>query len=227
MTVKGGQAGGDARSLVSAICRRLAQAVVFCRLEGRLQDVRGESSAGRAFGRSQTLKDNVCAGPPTATALLSRNDAAHVLEQNKQMHRIDRGRNEIEVFIETSGILILCMNREGTNSGNIGGLQGTLHGVSKQCLADSLTLPTSIHPQTGEEHDRYRMPRETLGQPAWRLFLGHLTHSKSVKADDGIIDNADVGLRSSCLLVLPGMAQKIPIQVVVAAIEALDWVVAA
>jgi len=43
---------------------RLAQAVAFCRLEGRLQDFRGESSAGRAFGRSQTLRYNVCASPP-------------------------------------------------------------------------------------------------------------------------------------------------------------------
>jgi len=36
---------------------------------------------------------------------LSRDDPAHVLEQNKQVHRIDRGGNEIEVPIKTSGIL--------------------------------------------------------------------------------------------------------------------------
>jgi integrase len=69
VAVKSGQAGADTRSLVSAICRRLAQAVAFCRLEGRLQDFRGESSAGRAFGRSQTLKDNVCASPRVSILL--------------------------------------------------------------------------------------------------------------------------------------------------------------
>jgi len=43
------------------------------------------------------------------------------------MHRIGRGRNEIEFLVEASGLLILRMNRERTNAGNVGGLDGTLH----------------------------------------------------------------------------------------------------
>jgi len=130
-----------------------------------------------------------------------------------------------EVLIETAGILVFGMNRKGADAGNIGSVQGTLHGVPGQRLADALAVPASIHPQARQQHDRYRVPGKTLGQPTRRFFLGHLAHGNRKKPDDGIIDNTNVRLRCACLLVLPGIAHEIPIQLLVPAIEALDRVV--
>ena len=45
------------------------------------------------------------------------------------MHRIGRGRDEIKPLVKALGRLIPGMHREGTYSGNVGGLQSPLHRV--------------------------------------------------------------------------------------------------
>jgi len=73
------------------------------------------------------------------------------------MHRIGRGRDEIEFLIEVTGFVILGMNREGTDAGNVRGLQGALHGVPQKRFPDALALPATIYRQTRKEHNGYRM----------------------------------------------------------------------
>ena len=73
--------------------------------------------------------------------LLRCNNAPHIFQQNEQVHRVGRGRDEVEFFLETlSGLLILRMHREGADAGNVGRLQGALHRVPQKRLPDALAL---------------------------------------------------------------------------------------
>lgn len=53
------------------------------------------------------------------------------------------------------------------------------------------------------------MSCQSFGQPLRRVVVSHLSHRQSLKSDDGVIHDADVGLGSTRLLILPGIAQPL------------------
>src|ERR1022692_1944378 len=52
-------------------------------------------------------------------ASFSQDDPPHILQQNEQMHGIGGRRDEIEMLVEASGFLVLCMHRKSPNSGKV------------------------------------------------------------------------------------------------------------
>ena len=143
------------------------------------------------------------------------------------MHRIRRGGDEIEFQKEAPGFLVLRMDRESANASNIGRLQRAQHRVLQQCLAQTLALPAVIHCQAREQHDRNRMARQSFSQTLGRFLPRHVTHGKRVIADDGIAREPYIGLRCTCLLVLPRVAWQIAVQFFPAAVKALNRVIGA
>ena|SRR5208337_351967 len=55
-----------------------------------------------------------------AEAGLPSNNPADVLQEDEQVHRVGRRRDEIEFLIETPGGLVLGMNRQRADAGNVG-----------------------------------------------------------------------------------------------------------
>ena len=64
-------------------------------------------------------------------AVLPRDDSPHVLEQDEQMHRIGRRRNEIKFLVKAPGLLVFRMHRECANARNLGSLHSALHRVAQ------------------------------------------------------------------------------------------------
>src|ERR1035438_7045824 len=128
----------------------------------------------------------------------------HILEQHEEMHRIGRGGQEIEFFVEPPGVLVLCMYGERPNAGNLGGLERALHRVPQKRPPGALALPASIHRQPCQQHDGYWMSRQPFGEALGRMFAGDLSDSQGVIAHHGIPRQADVRLCGSRQLVAPG-----------------------
>jgi hypothetical protein len=70
-------------------------------------------------------------------------------------------------------------------------LQRALHRVVQERLSHALSLPAA---QAREQHDRYRMPRESLGKAFRGLLAGYLPCGQRVVTDDSIAGEPYVGL---------------------------------
>ncbi|HLN03864.1 MAG TPA: hypothetical protein VK335_31550 [Bryobacteraceae bacterium] len=84
------------------------------------------------------------------------NNPPHVLEQNEQVHPVDGRGDEVEFLIEAPGFLVLSVNGERANAGNVGSLQCALHRIPQERFAHPLALPAAIHGQARQQHDRAR-----------------------------------------------------------------------
>ena len=61
--------------------------------------------------------------------LSDRDNFSDIFKQHNQMHRISGRGDEIEFQVEAARLLVLCMNREGADTGNIGRLQRAEHRI--------------------------------------------------------------------------------------------------
>ena len=75
------------------------------------------------------------------------------------MHRVGWGLDEIEVPIEGARLIVLGVNSEGTDAGNVGGLQGPKKCVLQQCRSNASPLPVPANRKAGQKHDWNGMPR--------------------------------------------------------------------
>src|ERR1700754_2349407 len=85
----------------------------------------------------------------------------------------------------------------------------------------------AIDRQTRQQHYRYRMACEPFSETLWCFLACDLAHGKRVISDDGIPDQADIGLRGSRLLIRPGIPQEIPVELLPAAVKIVDLVIGA
>lgn len=143
------------------------------------------------------------------------------------MHWIGRRGDEIEFLVEAAGLLILRMHREGPDAGDVGRLDGALHGVPQERLPDSLPLPTAIHRQARKQHDRQWMARQPLGEALRRFLASDLADGERMIADDGIFHQPDISLGRSGLLVRPSVSQQIPVEFLPAAVKAFRVMIGA
>ena len=88
------------------------------------------------------------------------------------MHRIGGGGDEIKFLVEALSLLILRMYGERADTGNVGGLNGALHGIPQKCLPDALALREQSHRQARKQHDRHRMARQSFGANPTFLLPG-------------------------------------------------------
>jgi len=142
------------------------------------------------------------------------------------MERVARKRREAEVFVKRPGFIVLGVNRERTNTGDIRGLQRSLHRVLEQPRPKAFALPRCRDGQPGEEHDRNGITGEALDEAFGRCGIFDLADDKRVVTGDNIIGEGNVGLGSACLLVLERITRKKPVEGFPAAIEFIDVVAA-
>lgn len=72
-------------------------------------------------------------------------------------------------------------------------------------------MPVAIHGETRQQQNRDRVARKAFGQALGCLFTRHLADRERVVANDGIGNQAHIGLGGPGLLILPGVAQEIPV----------------
>lgn len=64
------------------------------------------------------------------------------------------------------------MNHEGTDAGNVCGLQGTPDGIGKKVAPQAFLLPIGMYGQATKNHDRNRV-RHIAADPAWGIRALH------------------------------------------------------
>jgi hypothetical protein len=70
------------------------------------------------------------------------------------------------------------------------------------------------------------MPRQALGQALWRFLVAHPAYRQGVVANHNVTIQAEIRLGGARLLTLPGVAGQVPVQLLPAAVEVFDRVIA-
>jgi hypothetical protein len=152
--------------------------------------------------------------------------SAKVLQQTEEVIRVARQGAEAEMFVERTCFVILGVNSERANAGDVRGLQCSLHGVLEHAGAEALALPGYRARKTGEEHDGNRVTGEALGQTLRSRVILDLPDDQRIVAGDSIVAERDICLRSSCLLVLERVTNEKAVESFPATIESIDLVAA-
>src|SRR5579859_98572 len=136
-----------------------------------------------------------------------------------------RGR-KIKPLVKGACFVVLGMDDERVDAGDLGGLQGAQHGVLQKARAQLLAVTFSADRKADQQHERNGMAREALGQ-AWRpIVVIRLADGETVEADDRIVLQRHIAGRSSGLLALQSVARQETVQGILAAVETVNRVIA-
>ena len=123
------------------------------------------------------------------------------------------------MFVEGASGVIFSVDRKRADTGDGAGLHRTLHCVFTQPNPDALPLPGDANGKPGRQHDRHGMMRQSSGESFWRFIVGNIANRQRVIADNRVIGDGDVGLRSIGLLVLEGISNQKAVEQLLTTIE--------
>jgi len=138
------------------------------------------------------------------------------------MHRVGRGRDEIEMLVEGARLFVLGVNSEGADARNVGCLQCPKKSILQQGLPDASTLAVPTYGEAGQEHDRDGTACEAFLQTLGCCGKRDFADDQRVIADDTISRDQEIGLRGVCLLVLQRIADQKSVKRFLATIEAFQ-----
>lgn len=123
------------------------------------------------------------------------------------MIRIRRALFEIEIQIPLSCFVILGMNEQRPDAGNLGSLCCAQKRVFEKCFTEPLLLFGRYNCEPREDHDRNRMVCETFSNAIRNRCVFDRADAEAVISYD-LIGSAtdDIGLRATGLLVRQGKA---------------------
>src|SRR2546427_9864016 len=124
----------------------------------------------------------------------SRQDRSNLLEQDEQVVWVGRSRHETIPLVKGSRVVVLRMHSERADASDLGGVERPEHGIFEQPRAESLALPARGDRQTREQHQRNRVPRESLFESFGRGVVLDLRHHKRVEACNLVAHERHVGL---------------------------------
>ena len=133
---------------------------------------------------------------------------------------------EPEVFVKRPGFVVLGVNRERANTGNVRGLQSSLHRVLEHPGSQAFALPRRRDGEAREEHDGNWVTREALDQTLGSRGILHLADDQRIVANHRFTGERDVGLRSPGLLILECIPREKPVESFPAAIKFVDCMAA-
>jgi hypothetical protein len=137
------------------------------------------------------------------------------------VQRIGGRRDEIELFVILPRLIVLGVNRQSADAGDICRLQGAQNGVAEKSAADALPLPIFVNSETSQQHDRNRMLCQTFAKPFRCVGIFQLARCQAVITNHCVVDQADIGLRGTRTLILKGVFDEPAIEVRLAAIECI------
>lgn len=140
------------------------------------------------------------------------------------MVRISRAGLEFPGFVPLPCRIILGMDQQAANAGDVGGLRGAQQRILEQSLAQTFTLMLLVHGEPGQNHDRHRVARQPLHHSRRRGLRIDTADGKAVEADHPVTLAADIGLRAVGLLVDERVALQELVQRGLATIERIDLI---
>ena len=129
------------------------------------------------------------------------------------------GRDEVEALIERLGVVILRVGGEGSESGDVGGLQSTKHGVLKQASSETFSLVGDGNCQSRKQHDRNWMTGQSLCEAFGRITVGDFAIHQRVEPDNFFPGQGNVGVGRAGLLILKSVPDQEAIKIGLATIK--------
>lgn len=90
------------------------------------------------------------------------------------MVRVTGKLAESEMFVERTRLVVFGVNGKSSDTRDVRSLKRPQHRIFQQARSKALALPSDRNRQPGQEHDRYRVPRQPLLQPFRRICVFHL-----------------------------------------------------
>ena len=89
--------------------------------------------------------------------------SAQVFHEQHQMHRIDWSYFEVEMKVESFGVLVDRMDEHGADADRVSGLGGSHKRIKQQSSPEALALLPAIYRKPAQEGNANRMIGETFG----------------------------------------------------------------
>src|SRR5690606_28347596 len=129
---------------------------------------------------------------------------------------------EVEFFVPGAGLVVLGVDDEGADAGDVGGLGGPEQRILEKCPSEATSLLRLVDGETREKHDGDRVPRLPLSYTAGGIRMFDRTDRQAVIADDTAAAPArDVGLGAAGFLVRQRKSLQEPVEGLLAAVERL------
>ena len=118
------------------------------------------------------------------------------------MVRVCRARLKFQILIPDARLIVFGVNKQRSDTGNIGGLSSPEQTILEECLAQTLSLLHPVNRKTGEQHHWNRMSSQPSAYPAGSLCVLDRADRKTVVADNTPLSPTnDIGLRTASLLI--------------------------
>ena len=95
-----------------------------------------------------------------------------ICQGHHQIHRVRGGGLKAKPFVKSLSFIGDGVNHEGTDSGNVCGLQSTPDGIGKKVAAQAFLLPIEVYGQATKNHDGNRV-RHVAADPAGGMRALH------------------------------------------------------
>jgi hypothetical protein len=105
-----------------------------------------------------------CKDAPASAFYVSPRSLANILQCHEKVHWIDRRRDEVKMLIEGPRLVVLGMNGQGPEAGDLGGPQSALQDILEQARANSPARPHEGYGQTRQNHQRDRVVGHTFSE---------------------------------------------------------------
>ena len=124
-----------------------------------------------------------------------------VLHQKEQVKRVRWAGFKLPIEIPLPGRLVLGVNQQCTNPGNIRRLRCAQQRIFEQCFAKPCALVLKVHGKPGQNHHRHGVLWNAFGHTRCRIGWLDTAYRQAVETDDRARLAAHVGLRAVGFLV--------------------------
>lgn len=140
------------------------------------------------------------------------------------MERVCGAGFEFQSFVPSPCLLVLGMDKEGSDANNFCSGGGSEQSILDERLANASPLLRSVNSQTGKQHHGDRMPGQPLAHPDRRFGVLHRSSGKAVKGDHRRFPADDIGSGAVGALICKGKSLQKVIERLLPALEGVNFV---
>lgn len=149
---------------------------------------------------------------------------SQIFDQQVKVIRVGRAWIKIEMLIEPPSLVVLGMNNDRADTGNIGSLKRSGKSIMQQGRSQSFPFGPVVDSESGEQHHRNRVAGQSFHHSGGRLRVGNGSHCQAVIADDLFVSQRNIGLRAAGRLAVQGKTGNETIEIIMATVKIFDYV---